>query len=423
MKILLKLSLLKPKLNDTLYLIIAVTSLSIFLFIIFFMKVDIVVHGRGYLQIKDKNILIEHPDGGRIKELLVREGSVVKEGQLLAVIDNSYIAEEVAKAVQQKKSYSIRIERIEAEINNTPFVIPAKISNKEKEYYSYEKAIYDSEMNNLKNELTTSESVEKQRKAEYESNQIKIQGLKKDLEYAYKQEKMVRDLVKIKAAAKGTLIEKEADLQKIRNELNLAESMTSVLQSGIETSVLDTNEIKSKFKKEKNNEILKLQEAITEIDAKLVGINARRKQSNIYSPVPGRIQKMFKPNEGSVLPAGGALFEITPDNVPVIAVVRLDTKDRDKVWSGMNVKIDIGGTGGTRTEPVSGQVKVVSADSLNDEHGNRYYQAEIILTGGKQKNLFPGMAVDAYILTGKRSIADYFFSPIIKGMKRSFSEQ
>ncbi|EAQ6131907.1 HlyD family type I secretion periplasmic adaptor subunit [Salmonella enterica] len=415
--------MLKTNKSDLVYVLILIISLILFISIIFFLKVDIVVHGRGYLQIKDKNILIEHPDGGRIKKLLIREGELVNKGELLAIIDNSYIAEEVAKTNQQKESLLIRIKRLDAEIKNLPFDIPLNVSNTDKSYYEQEFEIYNSEMKNFNNELITSESIEKQKKTELNANIIKVNGLEKDLKYAEQQIKLVSNLVAIKAAAKGTLLTKEAEYQKIKNDLEYSKSMTNVLQSSLDTAILDTGKIRSKFIREKSEELLKHQEQLGEIQARLVGVNAREIQSNVYSPVQGRIQKMFKSHVGSVLPAGGALFEITPDNVPVIAVVKLNTKDRDKVWAGMKAKIDIGGTGRTKSKPISGNVELVSADSFTDERGGRYYQADILLENSKELKYYPGMAVDAYILTGERSIAEYILSPLLNGAKRSFSEQ
>ena len=391
--------------------------------VVFFLKVDVMVHGRGYLQIKDRNILIEHPDGGKINKLLVREGELVREGQLLAIIDNSYIAEEAAKAIQQKRIYQIRMQRIKAELNNLSFVIPENISDDEGKYYHQERETYLSNINNYHNELTLSESIEKQRNTELETNLIKIEGLQKDIKYAEEQLKLVSNLVKIQAAAKSTLLMRQAELQKIKNELDSSRSMTKVLRTALETAQLDTEKIKGEYKQSRNKELLQVQELLSENEAKLVGVNARKGQSKISSPVSGRIQKLFKSHQGSVLPAGGALFEITPDNVPVIAVIKLDTKDRDKVWSGMPVKLDIGGTGASKSAPVAGHVELVSADSFSDERGYRYYQTDIIFESKATETVYPGMVVDAYILTGQRSIASYLFSPVITGASRAFSEQ
>ncbi|EBP4586389.1 HlyD family type I secretion periplasmic adaptor subunit [Salmonella enterica] len=409
--------------NDVIYNFIITFVFFSLIAVICFCKVDIVIHGRGYLQIKYKNILIEHPDGGRIKSLLVREGDMVKKGQLLATIDNSYIAEESAKTMQQKKSVQIRILRLDSEIKNIPFSIPEKINDDERKYYISEADIYNSDMKSYRDEIESSESIEQKKRTELESNIIKSQGLEKELEYAEKQMKLVGNLVNMQAAAKGTLLMKQAEYQRIKNELAYNQSMKSVLQAEVDTATFETEKIKSKFKKDKNEELLKNQEMLMEINARMVGVNARKIQSEIYSPVNGRIQKLFKSNPGSVLSAGGALFEITPDNVPVIAVVKLDTKDREKVWQGMTATIDIGGTGGVKSKPVSGSVELISADSLTDDRGIRYYQADILMNIKGNRELYPGMVVDAYIRTGRRSIAEYIFAPVFNGAKVAFSEQ
>ena len=389
----------------------------------FIMKVDVSVDTHGFLQVKNKNIIIEHPDGGKVAKLYVCEGQRVKKGELLASIDNSYISEEFNKLENLKASLKIRAERLIAEINGSSFDIENANDTYARQIYSQEYSYFLADKKNIQNDLNVSESVQEQKKTELRANDVRISGLSQEVAYDEKQVNLVQNLVKSGAAAEGTLLGKKLELQKSINDYNNALSERDIIKAQLEKAQLDTSKIQENYIVNKQNELLKVKDQLSDVEGKLKGASIRKKQEEIYSPVNGELQKLTKSHEGSVIAPGGELFEIAPSDIPVIASVRLDTKDRNKIWTGMEAKIDISGLNKTFGSGLKGRVGIISADSLTDERAGRYYQVEIILNKGEfDKEIFPGMAVNAYIKTGQRTIAEYIFRPLIQGVSHSFSE-
>ncbi len=398
-------------------------ALAALFFAFFTMKVDISIQAHGYLQIKDKNIVVEHPIGGRVDKLFVREGQEVEKGQPLAVIDNSYVSEEYSKNKMLVSTLQMRMERIGAEIESKDFVFSGDTSSEEYAAYRQEYAVYLANKKNYEDELKVSQSVEDERRSEITANETLIDGLRQQLVYDQKQVKMVAGLVKIGAAAQGTLLTRRSEEQKTLNDLNNAISKTNILRDQAEKAKLDTEKIKKNHISEKQNELLKVQDQLSEAQAKLSGAHARKQQEQILSPVRGKIQKLTKSHEGSVIPPGGEILEITPKDVPVIASVKLDTKDRDKIWVDMPVKVEINGFERASENSLKGKVILISADSFSEERGARYYQVEISIDQKDIKEkLYPGMAISAYFLIGKRTISEYFFKPLLRGAQHALSE-
>ncbi|WP_273793881.1 HlyD family type I secretion periplasmic adaptor subunit [Brucella anthropi] len=403
--------------------IILSVALITFFIAFFAMKVDISIQAHGYLEIKDKNIVVEHPIGGRVDKLFVREGQEVEKGQPLAVIDNSYVSEEYSKNKALVLTLQMRMARINAEIEGKDFVYTGNGSSEDYAAYRQEYAVYLANKKNFEDELKVSQSVEDERRSEISANETLIDGLRQQLNYDQKQVKMVEELVRIGAAAQGTLLTRRSEAQKTLNDLNNAISKTDILRDQAEKASLDTEKIRKGHTSEKQNERLKVQDQLSEAQAKLSGAHARKQQEQILSPVRGKIQKLTKSHEGSVIPPGGEILEITPRDVPVVASVKLDTKDRDKIWVDMPVKVEINGFERASENSLKGKVILISADSFSEERGAHYYQVEISIDQNDIKEkLYPGMAISAYFLIGKRTISEYFFKPFLRGAHHALSE-
>ncbi|WP_455306764.1 hypothetical protein [Caballeronia sp. KNU42] len=96
-------------------------------------KLDVLVRGPGVIRVESHNIMVQHPDGGQIEKLLVREGQTVHKGQLLAVMDNTYVSEEFAKNTAALDALRLREQRLMAEIGRTPFAPQVlRIRNKQR---------------------------------------------------------------------------------------------------------------------------------------------------------------------------------------------------------------------------------------------------------------------------------------------------
>ncbi|WP_345831207.1 HlyD family type I secretion periplasmic adaptor subunit [Erwinia sp. HDF1-3R] len=385
---------------------------------LFLLKVDITVHAQGFLQIKNKNIQIDHPGGGRIESLYITEGQKVKKGELLAVVDNSYISESYDKSRVLLETLKLRKARITSEIEGKPFPISESYDPK---LYAQEYSSYLTNLKEIEESVNLNIAIEKQKKAELNAKKIRIQGLEKQLEIEGRQIKMVSSLVKIKAAAEANLLEKISLNQRTKNDYNLEKSELKVVESEVEKAIINTKKIKSEFLSVKQKELENINDKLSDAKSDFSGANVRKTQEKIFSPVSGIIQKLVKNHKGSVIPQGGEIMEIAPTDIPLVAVVRLDPKDRINIWSGMQSKIEVGGFNNHRGS-FNGIVNMISEDSFSSDNSQRYYQVEISLEDKKGKSLYPGMAIDAYIKTGKRSVAEYILWPVIKQEKYVFSE-
>lgn len=395
-------------------------SILLTLFIsLLFLKIDITVHAKGYLEVKNKNMVIEHANGGRINNLYVREGDEVRKGQLLAVIDNSYISEDYNKNKINLESLRMKEHRLLAEINQTDF--DSSVDD-ESILFEQEHAEYISRLGLLKKSLDIAQAAEQQKSSMLEQLHIQEKGLLKEREIGLKQVSIVKSLVSSGAVSSSNYLSAQNELQKTENMLLNVRAQQDTLKIEVDQAKLNIVKVKTDFISKSQEELLRVQDSINEALAKQGAVSRRQEQAKILSPVDGTVQHLAKANAGSVISPGGEILTILPDNVPVVVIVKVKPEDRDKLWRGMMSRINVNTLGGVNNSPLGGTVDVISSDSI-EERDIRYYKVQIGVSDiSGRKDIYPGMSVDVYFTVGKRSVFQYLFKPLYNGLSTALNE-
>lgn len=384
-----------------------------------FLKLDISIDAKGYLEVKNRNVVIEHSSGGKVEQLLVQEGSKVNAGQLLAVIDNSYITEDFNRNRSSLGSLRVREQRLLAEIRQQDFV---KTEAMEDKLFEQELSAYLSRKASLDKALNIAQTGKEQKESMLAQLNTQISGLTKERSLGQKQVNIVQSLVGSGAVSSSNYLTAQAELQRTENALRNVQAQKETLKIEIDQAALSIIKISDDFKAKSEEELLEVRGNINEASAKESTVANRKEQEQIYSPVDGTIQLLAKTNSGSVIPPGGEILTILPDNMPIIVVVKVKPEDRDKLWEGMDSKIRINSLGATNSEVLIGKVTVISSDSIEEREG-RYYKVQISVEQNTfSDKVYPGMSVNAYLTVGQRSVFEYIFKPLYSGLSTALQE-
>jgi adhesin transport system membrane fusion protein len=402
---------------------VALLGLTLFALWSGIFKLDVLVRGPGVIRVESHNIMVQHPDGGQIEKLLVREGQSVHKGQLLAVMDNTYVSEEFAKNTAALDALRLREQRLMAEIARTPFT-PAESSDPEQEKaIASEKAFYESRQRTLEQAISISAVQADQRSAQTAELRSRIADLEKEVSLMRQQVDLIEPLVRKGAAAEGVLLQKRTDLQSSQSALNEARAKVPRLIAEEREYRLKVDQTRTEFVSDAQKQLSQVRDELAQSNAKTTASQDRRKQAQVESPADGVIQRVVNPHAGAVVKPGGDLFEIAPTDVPLVAQVKIRPEDRDKIWQGMPVRVHVNAFGNSYTDTLNGRVAVVSADALGDDRTGRFYDVTVeVPKSNLKKPIYPGMAVEGYLLAGHRSLAQYLLKPLMTGASAALSE-
>jgi membrane fusion protein, adhesin transport system len=357
-----------------------------------FSRVEEVTHGDGTIISKSREQVIQSLEGGILEQLDVREGDVVKKGQILAKIDPTRAETSYREAWSKQIGLKATIARLRAEAYGQALVFPddvkqvaSVVAQETQAYNARRRALDDS-----------------------------VASLEKSYALSAQEIALAEPL-----GAKGLV--SEVELLRMRRQANELRSQIV--------------ERRNRFQADANSELIKLELELAQTSETVVGRADVLQRTTVVAPVYGTVKNVRVNTIGGVIQPGEHIMEIVPLEDQLLVEARIKPSDVAFLRPGLpaTVKVtayDFGIYGGLK-----GTVEHISPDTLKDDQkaaagrGVATYYRVVILTdssalhaGGKTLPILPGMVATVDVRTGEKSILDYLLKPIFKA-REAFRER
>ena len=149
---------------------------------------------------------------------------------------------------------------------------------------------------------------------------------------------------------------------------------------------------------------------------------------NIVANVKGRIQSLNYKNPGAVVKKGEPILTIVPQDQTLMVLGKLFVKDRGYVTVGQSSKVKLANQDQLKFGPIDAKILSISPDAVQSQEGS-YYEIELELAeqqftaGNIEYVLVPGIQVQVFILTGKRTVLSYVTTPFHNGIGQALQER
>jgi epimerase transport system membrane fusion protein len=414
-------------------LMVLLSTLGVFGAWAYLAPIDGAALAPGFVAVKSHKKTVQHLDGGIVSQLLVKDGDIVKQGDLLLTLDGTENKAQLEIARSQFITLSAQVARLEAERDGKPVVVYpdalddaadlriVEAKRAENQLFAARKNAHEGEM-----------AVLTQRLGQLNS---KIAGLKG--QRRSKQE-LVASYSEEAADLKELLAEGFADKQRLRDtERNsiMNKGEIASLSSEIATGQIQIGETKLEIlqleRKHQEDVAAKLSEAQTglyDVNQRMLATKDKVVRIDIKAPVSGRVMGMAMHTVGGVILPGHTILDIVPQQDELIIDAQVSPLDIDRVSIGLVAEVRFTAFKQAVTPVIEGKMIGLSADRLIEEKtGTPYYQAEIELTPESYQKmahleLIPGMPVEVLIKTGERTAFEYLTKPIGNAFARAFIE-
>jgi len=393
------------------------------------------VPAQGMIAIDTKRKSVQHLSGGLVTEVLVGEGSIVTEGQVLV---------RLGEAVARANFESIRQRYLGLRAMEGRLLTEQQGGAKIVFHPDVQASIKDPQIRQV---VMTQEQLMASRRAslraDLQSNEESIQGqlgLIQSYESMLVNRKNQQALLDEELTNTRGLV-KEGYVPRNR-QLEL-ERMAAEMSSGI--AELQGNIIRASraVAELRQRAIVRQQEYRKEVDSLLTDVarevhgDAERytaakeelARTEIKSPAAGQVVGLAIQTVGSVISPGQKLMDIVPEDQTLLVEVRVAPHLIDRVKADLPVDVRFSSFAHTPQLVVDGKVVSVSGDLLADpQNGAGYYLARVgVTTKGYtqlgKRQLQPGMPVEVIFLTGERSMLTYLLSPLTKRLAASMKEE
>jgi membrane fusion protein, adhesin transport system len=255
----------------------------------------------------------------------------------------------------------------------------------------------------------------------------KRQHLLEEMEVAKKQHRVIEGLSRNNAASEMEVLDSQSRLQRLKSQIAEATTAAPRVKSAQSESESRINEVIARFRAEASSSLTQVREELDKSSHE-IGTNVDRLDRNVVrSPMAGLINKLNITTIGAVVRPSEVLLEITPSDQRIVIQTRANPNDRAELRRGLRARVRIGAYNYATYGTLEGHVTDVSADTLSEEKGGRYYRVNIevdvatVLNSNHQPGvLIPGMVTTADIVVGKRTILSYILSPLLKFREGAF---
>ena len=390
----------------------------------------------GKIEVDSNRQVVQHPDGGVVKEILVDEGDFVEAGQTLIRLDSTLLMSRIVVAEGQLFEMMARRGRLEAERDGTDAIqfdeelLAEAATNAEvAEITAGQRRLFKARQGSLDREI---EQMQK-RRGQIQDQIIGIEAQQEALETQLilivdelEDQQSLLEKGLAQASRVLALRREEASLSGRAGELASVKAKAEgrITEIDIEIIKLDT--------RRREEAITRLRDLqYTELELVEQRNTAREHLSRLElnAPVSGIVYGLRVFTERSVIrPADPVLF-LVPQDRPLIIAAQVPTIHVDQVFAGQTVSLRFSALDQRETPELFGEVMTLSADAFEDEAtGAPYYRAEIALNEGEAKKLpegvvlIPGMPVETYLRTSDRSPMAYLVKPFTDYFTKAFRE-
>ena len=358
--------------------------------------------------------IVNHPEGGRVAAIHVREGDTVEQGQLLLELDAAALDEDNAHLTDQWQNLVAEIARLEAEAEGAKPNFDDTLTATRPDLVRAQTRLFKSHVQALKSERTIADRIIEQRHSNVEALTRKTEETKGSLAILKEQEQAVGELAgkgyfpklrylsiqRQRAEAEGTVAKTGEELIAAFAALAEAKERRKSLDRKQRAGTLDQLAITQK----KHNQIFRT----------LMQLKARRQSLKIAAPTAGILQNLHVTSVGQAIGKNEALMNLVPTTDRLIIEARVQNQDIGYVSVGQKARVKFRTYDFIRYGSLDGIVEQVAATALVPPDGGTSYFPVVIRTSRNylgnrpgEKPVQPGMEVDVDLKIGEKTLLSY----------------
>ena len=393
------------------------------------------VPGQGMVAIDTKRKAVQHLSGGIVKEVLVREGDEVKEGQLLIKLDEAVARSNYEGVRQRYLGLRAMQGRLQAEqagaakVTFHPDLEAASSDPQIRQQMLNQEQLFSTRRSLLRSDL---QSIEES----IQGQQGLLQAYSGMLDNRRNQQRLIneelgnlRGLVKEGYAPRNRQLEMERMVAD--SSTAIADLMGNTVRAQRTVGELRQRAISRQqdFRREVETQMADVSREVLSEEQKFKAVANDLERTEIKAPVAGQVVSLAVQTVGGVVQPGQKLMDIVPENEALLLEAHVAPHLIDRVKADMPVDVRFNSFANSPQLVVQGKVVSVSADLLSEpQTGATYYLARVQVTpeGTKtlgKRELHPGMPVEVVFKTGERSLLTYLLHPLTKRMSASMKEE
>ncbi|MEM7490177.1 MAG: HlyD family type I secretion periplasmic adaptor subunit [Pseudomonadota bacterium] len=389
----------------------------------------------GRVAVDSNRQVVQHPDGGVVTEILVREGDRVEAGDPLVRLDATIMRSERQILADQLQEITARSARLEAERDRAEEIAfpdellrTAETNPEVADIINGQRNLFNARRDGLAREEEQMDKRKDQIASQIAGIGAQQEALDLQLGFIGEELEAQQDLLADGLARAPIVLELQRREAGLLGQVGEFRAAVAELEGETTQMDLEVLKLRTQAQEEAISELRDLQFRQIELAEQLRAIDGRLSRLEITAPVAGVIYDLQVFAERSVIRAADPVLYIVPQDRPLVIQTEVDPIHIDQVFPGQEVTLRLPAFDARVTPELFGAVVRVSPDAFTDQAtGLTYYQAEVLPDEGEidklgDQVLLPGMPVEAYLRTEDRTPLGYLVKPLSDYFNRAFRE-
>jgi HlyD family secretion protein len=384
----------------------------------------------------DSNVKkVQHPTGGVVGEVRVRDGDLVKAGDIVVRLDETVVKASLAIVVKTLNGLWARAARLEAEQRGADKIkFPQQLLDQKSDpdvpdLMASETKLFEVRVNGRTGQKAQLRERVIQLNEEIAGLTAQEQSKDKEIALVEKELTGVRQLYDQHLVQISRLTTLERDQARLSGERAQYIASRAQAKGKITETELQIIQVDKDMVSEVSKDLREANDKIGEFVERKVTAEDQLRRIDIRAPQDGMVLQSTVHTVGGVITAGDAIMMIVPQADALSVEAKVNPQDIDKLQIGQKTLLRLSAFNQRTTPELNGVVTRVSADVTTDQRtGQSYYTIRVSMppeevTRLGSNKIIPGMPVEAFVQTGDRTMFSYLMKPLSDQLMRAFREK
>ncbi len=398
-------------------------------------KLDKAVIATGFVETETNRKTVQHLEGGIVREILVKEGDHVADGQVLfrlAQVQAEASEEMLSNQLDSALALEARLiaERDGAQEISWPRALKDRLAEPTLSHILNDQIHqFEERRGSLEGQKNVLQSRIVQLHTEIDGISIEKSSTEKQTNYINQELIGLRELAGKNLVPVTRVYAMERERTRLEGDIGRAVADIAKAQSSIGEMDIQIRQLTQKFQEEVASSLLDARQKIADLRERSSVAKDVVNRLAITAPRAGTVQNLKVFTIGQVLRGGEPLLDIVPDNDALVVHAEFSTADIDTVFAGMTAELRFPAFH-SRTIPVMlGKIESISHDRMFDEPTRQYYYLGVVslnradIPEEYRSRVRAGMPADVIVSSGERTVLNYLIGPLSSSLRKTFREQ
>ncbi|MBA1143798.1 HlyD family type I secretion periplasmic adaptor subunit [Mesorhizobium neociceri] len=384
----------------------------------------------------DSNVKkVQHPTGGVVGEIRVREGDRVKAGDILVRLDETTTRANLAIVSKGLDEFYARLARLEAERDGKDTIsFPEVLTSRRDEAgvaasMAGEQSLFDFRHQARSGQRSQLRERIAQLTQETAGLTEQLQAKRREIELIQIELEGVRSLWHRKLIGIDRMTSLERDAVRLEGEHGQLTAGIAQVKGKAAEIELQIIQIDQDLRSEVANDLRETQGKISEFVERKVAAEDQLKRIDLRSPQDGVVLQLAVHTIGGVITPGEQVMQIVPVTDDLTVEAHIAPQDIDQVTMGQNAILRLSAFNRQTTPELTGTLSRISADlTIEERTGAAFYVARVTLPKTEVAKLrglalAPGMPAEVFFPTGDRTMLSYLVKPLSDQIQKAFREE